>query len=161
MESDSSTRGALSWAIRESFLRYTTVIARGSVDTDGVDTDEAGRFVFPLRAAHRENGEWHLSFGGSVRFTAHHGFLDVLIAAPEVLIGPSGGVIATHVAGDEPSLRALAELDPAAPEADRDGETWRSIPARLASAGEEHFGNVYRAGAEMAPVSMRWEPLNS
>ncbi|MBO1901320.1 HtaA domain-containing protein [Leucobacter weissii] len=154
---DRPSRGSLRWAIRDSFLRYVTVIAAGRVQVDGVERDGEGRFVFPLRAVGREGDDWHLSFGGSVRFTAHNGFLDVLVAAPEVLIGPGGGVLATHRREDEASLTPLVELDPGEPEFDGDSAVWPSIATRLLEAGAEQFGGAYQAGADLAPIAMRME----
>lgn len=155
-----SPHGSLRWAVLESFLRYVTVIARGSVSVDGVETDDEGRFVFPLRAMVRKDDEWHLSFGGSVRFTAHQGFLDVLIAAPEVIIGSASGGLATHTTDEDAPLRHLVEFGPVKPET-RNGIVWQSVPTRLVSSAEQHFGDVYTAGHEMAPLSITLEPLDS
>ncbi|KQR37448.1 HtaA domain-containing protein [Microbacterium sp. Leaf159] len=156
-----NTDGALRWAVRESFLRYVTVIARGTVETDGVDTDATGRFVFPLRARRLTDDGWHLSFSGSVRFTAHNGFLDVLIAAPEVIVSASGGVLATHVAEDPQSLLPLLEIAPIEPETRADGLHWDAVPTLLRDDAVTHFGSVYASGAEMAPLSITAALLHS
>lgn len=159
---ETAVRGSLRWAIRESFLRYITVIARGTVDSDGVITDHDGAFVFPLRAASEQADGWHLSFGGSLRFTAHAGFLDVLIAAPEVVVGPSGGILVTHTNDPAESLQGLLEVDPTEPRLDDDGtRVWQAVPTRLLAAAEAHFGSVYPAGTEMAPLTITMCPLHS
>ncbi|MBL3699555.1 HtaA domain-containing protein [Leucobacter luti] len=146
--------GTLSWAIRDSFLRYVTIIARGAVESDGVTTDEAGAFVFPLRAASHEADGWHLSFGGWVHFTAHGGFLDVLVAAPEVILGPAGGVLVTHTREPGAPLLPLTSVAPAAPDARSGQLEWGPLPTRLLAAAEDHFGNVYPADTEMASLSV-------
>lgn len=152
--SELRTDGALHWSIRESFLRYVSVIAHGTVETDGVETDANGRFVFPLRASRRTEDGWHLSFGGSVRFTAHNGFLDVLIAAPEVILERGGGVLATHIADSPDSLLALVDIEPADPATLDQATGWEAIPTRLRETAAEHFGNVYPGGTEMAPLGI-------
>ncbi|MGO1543654.1 MAG: HtaA domain-containing protein [Gulosibacter sp.] len=162
-------RGSLAWAIRDSFVRYVTVIAGGSISLDDVETDADGRFVFPLIAATQRDEDWHLSFGGAVRFTAHHGFLDVIVEAPEVLIGPNGGVLGTFTEDEDLPLLPLVEIS-ATPIDDEDTSAlrdeelntrWDSLPTQLLSAGSTHFGNVYKEGEPMAPISLRVTALDS
>jgi hypothetical protein len=144
----------LRWAVRESLLRYVTVIAGGTCTVDGdAVAGEDGVFIFPLRRAAREGDDWRLSFSGSVRFEAHHGLMDVLIQDPEVVVGPERGVLATHTTSDE--LLALVALDDAAPADDGQAHVWESVPTRLASAAVDLFGTAYPAGTGMAPISIR------
>ena len=144
----------LRWAVRESLLRYVTVIAGGTCTVAGDAVEgEDGVFTFPLRSAVQEGDDWRLSFSGSVRFEAHHGLMDVLIKDPEVVVGPERGVLATHTTGDE--LLALVALDEAAPSDDGDALVWEAVPTQLASAAVELFGTVYPAGTGMAPIAIR------
>ena len=144
----------LRWAVRESLLRYVTVIAGGTCTVDGEAVEgEDGVFTFPLRGAVQEGDDWRLSFSGSVRFEAHHGLMDVLIRDPEVVVGPERGVLATHTSGDE--LLALVALDEAAPSDDGEALVWEAVPTQLASAAVALFGTVYPAGTGMAPIAIR------
>lgn len=155
-------RGSLHWAVRESFLRYVTVVARGTIESEGVVTDGAGGFIFPLRSASQEDDGWHLSFGGWVRMTAHGGFLDVLIAAPEIIVGPSGGILVTHTHDTDTPLLPLVKIDPSEPTVTDDLYSWGPLQSQLLPAAEGHFGNVYEANAEMAPLSITMRhPLDS
>lgn len=157
---DSTMHGSLNWAIRDSFLRYVSVIARGTVDYNGVTNLDDGTVVFPLRQAAREADGWHLSFGGSVRFTAHGGYLDVLIAAPEVIIGPDGGVFVTHTEDEQTPLQALVEIVPAMPEQFADGYRWADLQTTLVASAEGHFGNVYAGGTDMAPLTIEMHSID-
>jgi hypothetical protein len=150
---------SLQWAVRDSLLRYVLVIAHGTCATDGgVTMDESGVFGFGLRSATEvSDGEWRLSFAGSVRFTAHHGLLDILIEDPAVAIGPRGGLLsATTGSGHTP----IALLGPAVPVRDGDRLVWPAIGSELLESAVETFGGVYAAGTEMAPLALR-VPLTS
>ncbi|MFE4504134.1 HtaA domain-containing protein [Rhodococcus sp. NPDC056743] len=148
--------GRLVWAIRESFVRYVTLIARGEYTVaGGVTEGEDGQFVFPLRRAVQEGDDWRLSFGGSVHFVAHHGLLDVLIVDPELVVGPAGGVLATHVRGDADELIAMVATDAAFPAVSRKGLVWQEVPTQLVTAGAALLGNVYPKGTDMASLGIR------
>ncbi|WP_092803875.1 HtaA domain-containing protein [Rhodococcus globerulus] len=148
--------GRLVWAIRESFVRYVTLIARGEYTiAGGVTEGEDGQFAFPLRRAVQEGDDWRLSFGGSVHFVAHHGLLDVLIVDPELVVGPGGGVLATHVRGDADELIAMVVTDAASPEFSWKELVWQDVPTKLATAGAELLGNVYPKGTDMASLAIR------
>jgi len=152
---DAVNRGLLTWAVRDSLLRYVTVIARGSYTVEGgaaVTTD--GAITFPLRRAAQKEGQWRLSFAGSVRFEAHHGFLDVLIADPELVAGPEGGVLSarTNVDGTTTLIAAIGTEEPEHNEVDL---TWTMNDVHLLESGVELFGGVYPAGTDMAPLKVR------
>lgn len=148
--------GRLEWAIRKSFVRYVTLIARGEYTIAGGATEgEDGQFAFPLRRAVQEGDDWRLSFVGSVHFVAHNGLLDVLIVDPELVVGPGGGVLATHVRGDADELIAMVVADAASPAVSRKDLVWQEVPTQLATAGAELLGNVYPKGTDMAPLGIR------
>lgn len=148
-------RGSLNWAIRDSFLRYVTLIARGSCTVSGAAGVEDGEFAFPLRRVRQVGAEWHFEFDGSVRLTAHQGFLDVTISDPWFVLGPEGGLLTvdTKVEG-EPRL-AVAVTDAAQPVANDGGFLWAAIPSRLLAAAAGLFGDAYPGGSELAPVTIR------
>lgn len=151
-----SGTGELRWAVRESLLGYVTRIARGTYEVSGGASEgDGGVFAFPLRSAVQEGADWRLSFAGSVRLQAHHGLMDILIADPEIVVGPDGGVLATHLADQPDGLLAVVALDAAEAEADAADLTWTGVPTHLAPAAVDLFGTVYPAGEEMAPIEMR------
>ncbi|WAH97432.1 HtaA domain-containing protein [Arthrobacter sp. MMS18-M83] len=148
-------RGSLTWAVRDSLLRYVTVIARGSYQMEGGATvTDDGAFTFPLRNAVHVGNEWRLSFEGSVRFTAHHGFLDVRIADPEIVTGPVDGVLSVRTGDDGTSTTAVAATG--AEELGRDGTdiVW-TANLHLLETGVELFGGVYPVGTDLAPLNIR------
>ena len=142
--------GALRWAVKTSFVRYVRVIAAGTCEaTGGAVLGEDDVIEFPLLAAVETAGSWELSFGGEVRFLAHHGALDVHLTGLRLTLGPGGGGVSI-AAG--PERLTIASLPPAAP-AERDGSLrWRALPPILTAAGAPVFGNVYAAGTGLAPL---------
>lgn len=151
-------RGSLSWAVRDSFLRYVTVIAAGSYTVDGVELDEQGRFTFPLAQAARSGDEWHFWFRGTVNFQAHHGFLDVTIEHPEVTISPEGGLLSTATAD---GLLHIAKLAAAEPVIVDGALCWDGVTAELLPDAVGLFGDVYPAGTELSSVHMAATLLRS
>lgn len=149
--SERGNRGSLRWAVRDSFLRYVTVIAAGAYTVDGAELDDSGRFVFPLAQAARRDEEWHFWFVGSVNFTAHHGFLDVTISNPEVTIGAEGGLLSTRT---DRGLLHVARLAGARPVVDGDDIRWEAVAAVLLPEAVPLFGDVYAAGAELSAVDL-------
>ncbi|MCZ9881963.1 HtaA domain-containing protein [Arthrobacter sp. B2a2-09] len=153
---DEVDRGSLTWAVRDSLLRYVTVIARGSfVVEDGTTVTDDGAFTFPLRNAVQVGNEWRLSFGGSVRFTAHHGFLDIRIAKPELVMGPEGGVLSART--DDGGVTTTLIAVTGAEELGREGTDllWTATDVHLLETGVELFGGVYPAGTGLAPLKIR------
>lgn len=146
-----ATGGTLTWSIKDSLLRYVTVISRGSVEVGGgAGVDDEGVFSFPLRRAVRIEGEWALSFEGSVRLVAHHGLLDIRIVDPEFIVGDVGGVLIAQTA-DDGTTTPVAATPPAAPAEVGDALEWDAA-SELLPAAVEVFGSVYPAGTELAPL---------
>ncbi|MDR6688769.1 hypothetical protein J2Y41_004365 [Arthrobacter sp. 1088] len=152
---DAVNRGSLTWAVRDSLLRYVTVVARGSYTVEGgatITTD--GAFAFPLRRAVQTDGQWHLSFAGSVRLTAHHGFLDVLIADPELVTGHEGGMLSARTNVDG-TTTLIAATDAEVPQHSDVDLAWTANDVHLLESGVELFGGVYPAGTDLAPLKVR------
>lgn len=150
--------GSLSWAVRDSFLRYVTVIAGGRYEAAGVELDEQSRFVFPLIQAARQGDEWHFWFDGSLNFHAHQGFLDVTIDRPEVTIGPAGGVLSTQT---ESGLLHIAQLAPMVPTSSESSLAWSGVKATLLGGAVSLFGDVYPEGTELSALSFTATLLGS
>ncbi|BCY09713.1 HtaA domain-containing protein [Actinoplanes sp. L3-i22] len=127
--------GILRWAVKTSFVRYVRVIAAGTVEVTGGAVLGADDVIeFPLVAAVRVPEGRELSFGGGVRFRAHHGALDVNLTGLRLVLRPDGG----HLGIDG---LVLATLPPG-----------RELLPTLTEAGVAVFGNVYPAGTGLAPL---------
>ncbi|MWB97547.1 HtaA domain-containing protein [Agromyces seonyuensis] len=158
MATATATVDALHWAVRDSLITYVTRIARGTCTVEGGAVEgEGGVFSFPMRRAVREGDDWRFSFEGRVRFHAHGGLMDILIKDPEVVVGPDGGVLATHVDGNDDDLLAVVAIAAASPVDRADGTelVWDAVSTQLAPAAVGLFGTVYPAGTEMAPIGIR------
>lgn len=154
--SNPNPTGSLTWAVRDSLMRYVTVIAGGSYDIDGpASIDDSGVFTFPLVRAVPSDDGWRLLFSGSLHFTAHHGLLDIRIIDPEIVVGPGTGALLAHTNADSSELTAIVELGAAAPAQDGDVLVWDAVPSKLLGSAVEMFGTVYPAGTDMAPLGIR------
>lgn len=143
----------LYWGVRESFIAYVSGNPDGQVYGDGgVETDGEGTFRFPLASATHEGGSWRIAFEGVVRFIAHGGMLDVMLAEPVLeLDGASGALIVTH--GEQE--RRILDVEPAAPVEIEGG--WLVFPplaATLTADGSTLFGGVYPAGEAFDPLQV-------
>lgn len=147
---------ALTWGVRDSFLHYVTAVAHGSVVTGGGATvDEGGVFAFPAVSVDQDGTDWRLAFTGSVRFTAHHGFLDLLLLDPKVVIGPGGGVVVVRTSTESDRVSPVVMLPGVPPVLDGDVLEWRALPTSLVASAVPLFGDVYPEGTPMDPLGMR------
>ncbi|MEV6348166.1 HtaA domain-containing protein [Actinoplanes sp. NPDC051851] len=132
--------GALRWAVKASFVRYVRVIAAGTVEASGgAVLDAADVVTFPLVTDVLAAGSRVLGFGGAVRYTAHHGALDVTLAGLRIDLGPAGGGLSIVAGGER---RIIADLP-------SDGG-----PPILTREGVPVFGDVYPAGTGLAPLGL-------
>jgi hypothetical protein len=147
---------ALTWGVRGSFLHYVSAVAHGTVETAGGATvDEHGVFAFPVVSVEQDGTDWRLAFSGSVRFTAHHGFLDLLLLDPKVVIGPGGGVVGTRTDAGSDRTTPVVTLPGIPPVLDGDVLEWEGLPTLLVPSAVPLFGDVYPAGTPMDPLGMR------
>lgn len=152
-----SPPGSLRWAVKSSFLHYVQVIAHGTcVASEGAEPLADGAFGFGLESAQQRDGTWRLRFAGTVRFEAHHGFLDVTLSGLEFTTGAGGGQLSIAVPGtqDRVTIATFAAVPPVTgPEPEQ--VTWTGVVPYLTEAGSEVFGTVYPAGSELAPLDVR------
>ena len=149
-------QGSLRWAVRDSLLRYVTVIAGGTYEvSDDVTVDEQGVFTFPLAGVQVEGDDRRLSFSGWLHFAAHHGLLDIRIVDPEVIIGAAGGVLVAHTGDDRETVLPIVAVDPVAPSGSGGDLVWTTAASRLLADAVPLFGNVYPEGTDMAPFVAR------
>ncbi|MFC1437204.1 HtaA domain-containing protein [Streptacidiphilus sp. N1-10] len=143
--------GALRWAVKDSFVHYVRVIAGGSCEVlDGAEPGTGGAFVFPLLAAEEDGEGRTLSFGGAVRFQAHHGFLDVELRDLQLRLTEGGGALS--IRGADGGRVTVATTAPAAAVQEAGLLRWPALVPYLTEAGVAVFGDVYAAGSEFAPI---------
>src|SRR5690606_12216306 len=94
--------GSLRWAISSSFVSYVTgPIAQGDITVSGGATRSGSQFQFGQAAGSTYNpatGLGTVGYNGSVRFTGHHGVLDVTVSNPRIgsTSASSGKLYVTH-----------------------------------------------------------------
>ncbi|MEU7382124.1 MULTISPECIES: HtaA domain-containing protein [unclassified Streptomyces] len=132
----------LCWSIRQSFERY--VLAAGGTVSCGDGARREGD-VFVFDGERMAEGSYR--FTGSVRFEAHGGFLDVLIADPMVECA-DGDARMTVAVSPEPSGRRvhLARV------VDLAGTEPAVANLRLTVEGARLLGDVYSPGDLLDPL---------
>jgi hypothetical protein len=143
----------MAWAVRSSFITYVSG-SGGTIElADGAAMTDAGEFYFPPKAESLSDRDSILGFRGSVRFRAHFGMLDVLIADPIVRRGPDRtATLSVHTGKGMTSVAVIAQ-----------GETireagvtmWLNSPTSLTATGAELFGGSYVPGESMASLTIR------
>jgi hypothetical protein len=156
--------GDFNWGIKASFRTYFERLPDHAYElSGGAERTESGGFRFPGRGAptRDENGLWVIPFSGRLVLTAHFGALSVLIADPEVLVSPQGGVSLSAIV-DEVEGRAarmvIADLafegtggERLSPEA--------NFSASLARDGQYLFMGNYYAGDPLDPAIIKSQPF--
>ncbi len=149
------TTGSLSWGVKGAWRAYVTgPIASGSIITTGASTF-GNAFVFPQTSdAALANGVGTVSYGGTVRFTGHHGELDLRFSNPQVRIdSATSGTLLVTVNGSTVAFANLA-LGSASRTVGTDGSVrYGNVPATLTAAGAVAFRGFYGAGEALDPVS--------
>ncbi|WP_188399005.1 HtaA domain-containing protein [Microbacterium aerolatum] len=132
--------GSLRWAISSSFVNYITTTAQGEIFVSGGATRSGGQFQFGQAAGTSYNpatGLGTVSYNGSVRFTGHHGVLDVTVAQPRIEItSPSAATLYVTSGGSRVAFATL-DLAAAAKTTASGAVTYTAAPATLTSAGRD------------------------
>ena len=81
----------MKWFLRESLAAYLTAVQSRVVLADGAESIDEGCFAFGRVVAVGGGYRAH----GAVRFVAHAGALDLLIASPEILIDAGQAALST------------------------------------------------------------------
>src|SRR5690606_4970452 len=97
--------GSLRWAISSSFSEYITGhIAQGAIAVSGGATRSGNQFQFgqaPGATYDVKTGLGTVSYRGVVRFTGHHGVLDVTVANPQIRITAPGSATVHVTSGGQ------------------------------------------------------------
>ncbi len=150
--------GRADWGVKESFRNYVTgPIAGGDIAvSDGAEQHADGTFRFTQAtgAFDTETGELDAAFAGTVRFTGHHGELDLTVT--DLAVRGTGDDLSLYVGDTE-----LADLEDVELGAVDGGLSVAGAAAVLTEAGAEFFAadvngqetRFYEAGDEVDPVA--------
>lgn len=91
--------GTLSWDIRESFLKYLTSFAHGSVNVDGLEKTAAGGLKYTQASGvyNPETKTGQINFAGTAEFTGHNGQLKSTIKNMRLVVVNGKGTLVADV----------------------------------------------------------------
>lgn len=91
--------GTLSWDIRESFLKYLTGFAHGSVNVEGMEKTLAGGFKYTQASGvyNPETKTGQINFAGTAEFTGHNGQLKSTIKNMRLVVVNGKGTLVADV----------------------------------------------------------------
>ena len=91
--------GTLSWDIRESFLKYLTSFAHGSVKVEGMEKTAAGGFKYTQASGvyNPETKTGQINFAGTAEFTGHNGQLKSTIKNMRLVVVNGKGTLVADV----------------------------------------------------------------
>lgn len=149
----------LAWGVKESFVKYIQGARDGQIIASaGAGMTDSNELYYPISRITRANSEIYISFNGAVRFLAHFGMLSVTLATPRIILRADTAELA--VADEDEGWIHVLHLELPAPESDEQVHMWRDIGTSLVESGLELFGNVYNAGEQMAPATLRLPNLD-
>ncbi|AZK93824.1 HtaA domain-containing protein [Streptomyces tsukubensis] len=148
---------AVDWGVRRTFREYVTgSIAQGKWTLSGGAQDGGALFRFPSGKGTYDPKTQSLDavFTGAVRFTGQH--LDLTLTKVTAKISGGKGVLSADVANGTRTTPAVPLITfPATGFAPKNGlAALTEAPATLTAGGAQAFGNMYKAGTEMDPVSL-------
>ncbi|WP_424110340.1 HtaA domain-containing protein [Rothia mucilaginosa] len=156
--------GTLSWDIRESFLKYLTGFAHGSVNVEGMEKTAAGGFKYTQASGvyNPETKTGQINFAGTAEFTGHNGQLKSTIKNMRLVVVNGKGTLVADVDAltrDDKSVSktglAIAEVDLSGASV-KDGvfSAQNAAVALTAEGSDVLFAGQYRgADNTMAPLS--------
>lgn len=156
--------GTLSWDIRESFLKYLTGFAHGSVNVEGMEKTAAGGFKYTQASGvyNPETKTGQINFAGTAEFTGHNGQLKSTIKNMRLVVVNGKGTLVADVDAltrDGKSVSktglAIAEVDLSGASVKDDVFSAQNAAVALTAEGSEVlFAGQYRgADNAMAPLS--------
>ena len=156
--------GTLSWDIRESFLKYLTGFAHGSVNVDGLEKTAAGGLKYTQASGvyNPETKTGQINFAGTAEFTGHNGQLKSTIKNMRLVVVNGKGTLVADVDAltrDGKSVSktglAIAEVDLSSASVKDGVFSAQNAAVALTDEGSEVlFAGQYRgADNAMAPLS--------
>lgn len=156
--------GTLSWDIRESFLKYLTGFAHGSVNVEGMEKTPAGGFKYTQASGvyNPETKTGQINFAGTAEFTGHNGQLKSTIKNMRLVVVNGKGTLVADVDALTRDGKSVSKTGLAIAEVDLSGASVKdgvfsaqnAAVALTAEGSEVLFAGQYRgADNAMAPLS--------
>ena len=156
--------GTLSWDIRESFLKYLTSFAHGSVNVEGMEKTAAGGFKYTQASGvyNPETKTGQINFAGTAEFTGHNGQLKSTIKNMRLVVVNGKGTLIADVDALTRDGKSVSKTGLAIAEVDLSGASVKdgvfsaqNAAVALTDEGSEVlFAGQYRgADNAMAPLS--------
>ena len=156
--------GTLSWDIRESFLKYLTGFAHGSVNVEGMEKTAAGGFKYTQASGvyNPETKTGQINFAGTAEFTGHNGQLKSTIKNMRLVVVNGKGTLVADVDALTRDGKSVSKTGLAIAEVDLSGASVKdgvfsaqNAAVSLTDEGSEVlFAGQYRgADNAMAPLS--------
>ena len=156
--------GTLSWDIRESFLKYLTSFAHGSVNVEGMEKTAAGGLKYTQASGvyNPETKTGQINFAGTAEFTGHNGQLKSTIKNMRLVIVNGKGTLVADVDALTRDGKSVSKTGLAIAEVDLSGASVKdgvfsaqnAAVALTAEGSEVLFAGQYRgADNAMAPLS--------
>lgn len=156
--------GTLSWDIRESFLKYLTSFAHGSVNVEGMEKTAAGGLKYTQASGvyNPETKTGQINFAGTAEFTGHNGQLKSTIKNMRLVVVNGKGTLVADVDALTRDGKSVSKTGLAIAEVDLSGANVKdgvfsaqNAAVALTNEGSEVlFAGQYRgADNAMAPLS--------
>ena len=156
--------GTLSWDIRESFLKYLTGFAHGSVNVEGMEKTAAGGFKYTQASGvyNPETKTGQINFAGTAEFTGHNGQLKSTIKNMRLVVVNGKGTLVADVDALTRDGKSVSKTGLAIAEVDLSGASVKdsvfsaqNAAVALTTEGSDVlFAGQYRgADNAMAPLS--------
>lgn len=156
--------GTLSWDIRESFLKYLTSFAHGSVNFEGMEKTAAGGFKYTQASGvyNPETKTGQINFAGTAEFTGHNGQLKSTIKNMRLVVVNGKGTLVADVDALTRDGKSVSKTGLAIAEVDLSGASVKdsifsaqnAAVALTAEGSDVLFAGQYRgADNAMAPLS--------
>ncbi len=156
--------GTLSWDIRESFLKYLTGFAHGSVNVEGMEKTAAGGLKYTQASGvyNPETKTGQINFAGTAEFTGHNGQLKSTIKNMRLVVVNGKGTLVADVDALTRDGKSVSKTGLAIAEVDLSGASVKdgvfsaqNAAVTLTDEGSEVlFAGQYRgADNTMAPLS--------
>lgn len=156
--------GTLSWDIRESFLKYLTSFAHGSVNVEGMEKTAAGGFKYTQASGvyNPETKTGQINFAGTAEFTGHNGQLKSTIKNMRLVVVNGKGTLVADVDALTRDGKSVSKTGLAIAEVDLSGASVKdgvfsaqnAAVALTAEGSDVLFAGQYRGTDNaMAPLS--------
>ncbi|MDM4762247.1 HtaA domain-containing protein [Galbitalea sp. SE-J8] len=154
--------GSLLWGVKSSFRSYVTgPIAAGAITLRGGADERRGVYWFGQKGAGGYDDAERsgaTAYRGAVRFTGHHGILDLTLSDPVVRVDDArAATLLLRVNGGARVPFAAIDLSAARRSTKRGAVSYTGAPVALSAAGAGAFSYggsaFYPVGAAMDPIS--------